>query len=87
VERYALENSLSLWNAILRMLEEKVFPARAEAALDAFRRMMAEMSENAEERPLDETLRMILDRTGYRRMLESDNSPDADTRLATSGSW
>jgi DNA helicase-2/ATP-dependent DNA helicase PcrA len=47
--------------------------------------MMAEMSENAEERPLDETLRMILDRTGYRRMLESDNSPDADTRLGNLG--
>lgn len=85
VERYALENSLSLWNAILRMLEEKIFPARAEAALDAFRRLMVEMSENAEERPLDETLRMILDRTGYRKMLESDNSPDADTRLGNLG--
>jgi DNA helicase-2/ATP-dependent DNA helicase PcrA len=85
VERYALENSLSLWNAIQRMLDEKLFPARAEAALDAFRRLMTEMAENVEQRRLDETLRMILDRTGYRKMLETDNSPDADTRLGNLG--
>jgi DNA helicase-2/ATP-dependent DNA helicase PcrA len=81
VERFALERSLSLWNAIGQMLEEKLFPARAEAALDAFRKLILEMSAEAAERPLDQSLRLILERTGYRKMLEADNSPEAESRL------
>ncbi len=85
VERFAAENSLSLWDAILRMLEEKQFSARAEAALDAFRRLIVEMSEDVSSRPLDHTLRMILERTGYRKMLESDHSLDSENRLGNLG--
>ncbi len=33
IEQYALQNQLSVWSAIGRMLDEKVFPARAESAL------------------------------------------------------
>ena len=36
IEQYALEHELSVWSAIGRMLEEKLFPARAEAALRSF---------------------------------------------------
>ncbi len=36
IEQYALEHELSVWSAIGRMLDENLFPARAESALRAF---------------------------------------------------
>lgn len=108
VERYALQNDLSLWSAIERMLEEKAFPTRAEAAFQSFRRLIQEFREPVPEQPddevppplfasapplpapaggapvhvpLDQLLRDLLDRTGYRKMLESDHSPDAESRI------
>ena len=40
IEHYSLDNDLTLWSALKRMLEEHAFPARAEAALSAFHRTM-----------------------------------------------
>src|SRR5271170_7855100 len=40
IEQYALEHQLTVWSAIGRMLEEKLFPGRAEAALQAFRKII-----------------------------------------------
>lgn len=81
VERYALEHDISLWDAIERLLQEKAFPTRAEAAFQVFRRLILELRQMLETSKLDEVLRAILDRTGYRRMLETDNSPDSQNRL------
>jgi DNA helicase-2/ATP-dependent DNA helicase PcrA len=82
VGQYALQQGLSLWTAIERMLAEHVFPARAEAALAAFHRMMAELAAQVEMRPLAETLAELLERTGYRKMLEEEGTEDARTRLS-----
>jgi DNA helicase-2/ATP-dependent DNA helicase PcrA len=40
IEQFALENDLSVWAAIRRMLGEKAFAARAESALSAFVRLI-----------------------------------------------
>ena len=82
VEQYALRNELSLWTALGAMLEQKLFPGRAEAALAAFQRMMIEMAESLETRPIAETLSEVLERTGYRKMLEDEGTEDAKSRLA-----
>jgi DNA helicase-2/ATP-dependent DNA helicase PcrA len=81
VDRYTLEHGLSLWAALGRMLEEEQFSARAEAALSGFRRLMEELIEAAQVSPLDELLRLIVERTGYQKMLEADDSPAAESRL------
>jgi DNA helicase-2/ATP-dependent DNA helicase PcrA len=81
IEQFALANELSIWSAMLRMLEEKQFSTRAEAALQAFRRLIEEIAEGSGERGVDQTLRLILDRTGYQRSLESDPSPDSESRI------
>jgi DNA helicase-2/ATP-dependent DNA helicase PcrA len=81
IEQFGLENNLSIRSAIVRMLDEKVFPGRAEAALSAFLRMMDELVEQSENRGVDQTLRLILDRTGYKKMLEDEGTPEAQTRL------
>jgi DNA helicase-2/ATP-dependent DNA helicase PcrA len=44
IEQYALKQELSVWSAIGRMLDGNVFPARAEAALRAFRNMIQELA-------------------------------------------
>ena len=81
VEQYALQNDLTLWTAMARMLEEHGFPARAEAALSAFYRMMDELSQGIEGGTPVATLRAVLERSGYRDMLEREGTEESKTRL------
>ena len=81
IEQYGLAHGLSLWTALERMLEERAFPARAEAALSGFHRMMEEMANGVESRPIAETLRAVFENTGYRRMLEEEGTQEAQGRL------
>lgn len=80
VERYALEHGLSVRSAIGKMLEEGLFPTRAEAALSAFQKLLEEFVEASQDHRLDALLRLILERTGYLKMLESEDTPEAEAR-------
>src|SRR5579872_6755477 len=81
IEQYAIEHELSLWTALGEMLEQHAFPSRAESALGGFRRMIQELAAGLEERPISETLQAIFDRTGYRKMLEEENTDESRARL------
>jgi DNA helicase-2/ATP-dependent DNA helicase PcrA len=81
VEQYALAHELPLWTALERMLEQHAFTARAEAALGGFHRMMRELASGVESRPPAETLRAVLEQTGYHKMLEEEGTPEAQSRL------
>jgi DNA helicase II / ATP-dependent DNA helicase PcrA len=70
IERYAREHSLSLWNAIERIIDDEHLSTRSQSSLVMFRNLIQELSLVASSRPLPELLRFILDRTGYRKMLE-----------------
>ena len=80
-QQFAVENGITLWDAIGRMLDENQFGTRAHAAMAAFRNMMAELSEAVETRPMNEALAFIEERTGYRRMLEQENTPESAARI------
>jgi DNA helicase-2/ATP-dependent DNA helicase PcrA len=82
VEQYALQHNMALWSALGQMLEERVFPGRAEAALSAFHRMISELGSQVDARPIADSLRDLMERTGYRKMLEEENTEEAKTRLA-----
>jgi DNA helicase-2/ATP-dependent DNA helicase PcrA len=82
VEAFANEHRLSVWGAIEKLLDERAFPTRAEAALSVFRNMIQELNAEAGNRPLDQIVRLVLDRTGYQRMLEQDPNPEAESRVA-----
>jgi DNA helicase II / ATP-dependent DNA helicase PcrA len=82
IEQYALANELSLWSALERMLAERAFPGRADAALSAFHRMIEELASQIETRPAAETLKDVLERTGYEKMLTEENTDEARTRIA-----
>jgi DNA helicase-2/ATP-dependent DNA helicase PcrA len=82
IEQYALKQELSVWSAIGRMLDENVFPARAEAALRAFRNMIQELAAMLATAPVSDILEAILTRTGYSVMLEAGQDPDSEARVA-----
>jgi len=81
IERYAREHNLSLWSAAERIIDDEKLSTRSQSSLVMFRNLIQELSLVASSRPLPELLRFILDRTGYRKMLESEKSPDAETRI------
>jgi DNA helicase-2/ATP-dependent DNA helicase PcrA len=81
IEQYAQAHQLSLWAALERMLEERAFPTRAEAALSGFHRMMEQMGNGIESRTIAETLRAVFENTGYRKMLEEEGTQEAQSRL------
>jgi DNA helicase-2/ATP-dependent DNA helicase PcrA len=82
IEQYALQNEMAFWSALKEMLDQHAFPARAESALALFRRMIEELAEGVETRPASETLQAILERTGYKKMLEDEGTEEARGRLA-----
>src|SRR5947209_2194743 len=59
MEQYALEHGMSLWNALPKMIDEKVFPTRAESALKSFLSLINSLAETARDKPVHETLREI----------------------------
>ena len=82
IEQYALERELSIWSAIGRMLEENLFPPRAEAALRAFRNIIQELAAMLATAKVSDVLEEILARTGYSKMLEGDKDPESESRVA-----
>jgi DNA helicase-2/ATP-dependent DNA helicase PcrA len=81
IEHYSVKNGIGMWDAIGRMLDENAFPTRAGAALGEFRKLIEELRQGAATQKLQETLRQILDRSGYMKMLEAGKDPDSETRV------
>jgi len=82
IEHYALEHEMSLWFALVEMLQQQAFPARAETSLAVFHRMIEEIAVDVETRPVMETLEAVLERSGYRKMLEQEGTEESRGRLA-----
>jgi DNA helicase II / ATP-dependent DNA helicase PcrA len=80
-EKFAAENGLSLWDAMGRMVDENQFGTRAHSAVLVFLKMMDELAEAVRTKPLNEALAFIEERTGYRRMLEQENTPESLARI------
>jgi DNA helicase-2/ATP-dependent DNA helicase PcrA len=85
VERFAHENGLSQWDAIGRMIDDQLFPARAQSALVGFRNLVQDLTLATMSRPVDEAFRFILERTGYQKMLEQERNPDMQARVENLG--
>jgi DNA helicase-2/ATP-dependent DNA helicase PcrA len=81
IERYAREHSLSLWESIGRIIDDQALSTRSQSSLVTFRSLIQELSLVGSSASLPDLLRFILDRTGYRRMLEHEKTPESDTRL------
>ena len=82
IEQYARERAIPFWTGVERMLDENAFSGRAESALAAFRRLMEQLAETACTSSPADTLRGVLESTGYRAMLEEEGTPEAQARMA-----
>lgn len=81
LESLAVRNGSSLSQAIETACDQRLLGARAEASLGVFRRLIEDLRETLAVSSPDRVLGEILDRTGYRKMLETDATPEAETRL------
>jgi DNA helicase II / ATP-dependent DNA helicase PcrA len=81
IEALAREQHLCLWDAVERMIDGQQLAARAQSALVSFRDLIRELADVANSRPLPEVVPFILERTGYRQMLEQEKTPEAETRI------
>ena len=78
---YAAANDLSLWDAFMALFDDKQLGTRAHSAVNVFRLLVDELAAAVQTKPLHEALSFIEERTGYRAMLEQENSPESQARL------
>jgi DNA helicase-2/ATP-dependent DNA helicase PcrA len=81
IEKFARDHGVSLWEAIGKMVDEQALSTRSQSALVAFRNLIQEMSLVASSSPLPDLIKFIHERTGYRKMLEQEHTPESQTRL------
>ena len=78
---YAAANGLSLWDAFMALFDDKQLGTRAHSAVNVFRLLVDELAAAVQTKALHEALAFIEERTGYRAMLEQENSVEAQARL------
>jgi DNA helicase-2/ATP-dependent DNA helicase PcrA len=81
IDRYAREHSTSMWDAIEHIIDGQGMSTRSQSALVSFRNLVQELALVASSQPIPDVLRFILDRTGYKKMLQQERSPEAEGRL------
>ena len=81
IERYAREHGQSLWDSIQGVIDDRGLSTRSQSSLVLFRNLMQDISLVASSSPVPDIIRFVLDRTGYRKMLEQERTPDSEARL------
>jgi len=81
IERCARERSVSLWEAIQDIVDDQHLSTRSQSSLVTFRNIIQELALVASSSALPEVVRFVLDRTGYKKMMEHDKAPEAESRL------
>jgi DNA helicase-2/ATP-dependent DNA helicase PcrA len=70
-----------MWEAIGDMLQKHALGARAESALKAFRELIQVCQQAVATNDIGVVLRTVYVESGYQRMLETDQSPEAEGRI------
>ncbi len=78
---FARAASLPLQTAAARIAETDELPAAARSSLARLVQALRRWREAAESLAPAALLELVMDESGYRRMLETDRSPEAETRL------
>jgi DNA helicase-2/ATP-dependent DNA helicase PcrA len=81
IEKYARDNDLNLWDAIGRVIDDQQLSTRSQSSLVIFRSLIQELSLVASSSTLQEAIRYLLERTGYKKMLEQEKNPESEARL------
>ena len=80
IEALARENGGSIWSAIARTIDGQQLSTRSQSSLVTFRNLIQELELVASSQPIPELIKFILERTGYRKMLEQEKTPEAEAR-------
>jgi len=67
------------------MVDDQALSTRSQSSLVAFRNVVQELSLVASTSSLPDLIKFILDRTGYKKMLEQEKTPESETRLENLG--
>ena len=81
LEHYASSNGVPLWRAINDALDRRLISTRVQSQLAKFRDLMLRLQGKLETSDLGSLIAWIFKESGYRDMLESSRSPDAETRI------
>jgi DNA helicase-2/ATP-dependent DNA helicase PcrA len=81
IEQVARQSGVNLWGGIEETVASGALSTRSQTAVTAFRNLIQELSQVALSAPLPDLIKFILDRTGYRRMLQEEKTPESETRL------
>ena len=82
---YADERGLTLWQAIEETVDGGTLPKRAAAALKRFQASVVNLRGGAAGMDIAALVDAVLDRSGYRDMLDSDSSAEAESRRENVG--
>ncbi|MEO8598128.1 MAG: UvrD-helicase domain-containing protein [Candidatus Solibacter sp.] len=85
IEKYSQDHGLNLWQAIERIIDDQQLSTRSQSSLVIFRNLIQELSLVASSSSLPDLIRFILDRTGYKNMLQQEKTPESETRLENLG--
>jgi DNA helicase II / ATP-dependent DNA helicase PcrA len=80
LEHFAVEKGTTLWEAV-RNLHAIEMPSAGRRALMEFRKMIEELRGDRETMTVKEIATRVLERTGYVRELEAENTPEAKNRV------
>src|SRR5262245_3487311 len=81
LRQYAEPRELSLLSAAAEVEKIAFVRGKAMTGLRDFAKLMAELREHVEDAP-DEVIRQVLEKTGYRRMLQENHDEEDEDRLA-----
>ena len=81
LEHYASSKRVSLWSAINDSLDRRLISTRVQSELAKFRDLMLRLRGKLGTSDLGSLIAWISKESGYRDMLESSKSPDAESRI------
>ncbi|MDR3542468.1 MAG: UvrD-helicase domain-containing protein [Desulfosporosinus sp.] len=84
---YADEQGMPVLDAILEAEYIPDLPARAKKPLIAFAHLMQELVAYSQEASVTDLVEAILSKTGYKAILQAENTPEAETRLENLGEF
>ncbi|MBZ5554709.1 MAG: UvrD-helicase domain-containing protein [Acidobacteriia bacterium] len=77
----ARDQAVSLWKALGLRMERQTLSERGQNALKKFQGLVGEIQEKVEERALPDLIRFILEASGYRQMLQDEDTDEARSRI------
>ena len=81
LERLAMQEACTIWEACERAVREKLLAPRQRAAMDGLLRLIEEARATSEVVPLPELITELTTASGYSEELQAERTPEAQSRL------